>query len=179
MDNYTLYPRLVVSVGLEFLEPVDRGVLVRLGDECSEKGQKLRGELEVDKLCSGESLDSLVTPKVYVLGNGGFLINQTGADYALEVQGEILSRWVALGVSDTFLGIFKSAQVGLVPRIIFEPNGMYPEKGDPLQIGEIGKKRLSKKRVRKLLKSLRMAHQHYWPLDMLVNIVEPCAKKTR
>ena len=56
---------------------------------------------------------------------------------------------------------------------------MYPEKSCPPNIGDIGRGRLSKKQVRKLLSSLKMAHQHYWPIDMLANIVEPYAKKTR
>jgi hypothetical protein len=193
MDPYTLYPRLVVSVGWEFLESTDIHILETLAQkfqktcapELSASDHPPDPPDPLNGLETGgdnefvESLDSILSPRVYGLGNRGYLLDQTGADYSLEVQSQILSRWIALRASKVFLGILKSAQLSLVPRIIFEPFGMYPQKGSPPIIGDIGKKKLSAKKVRRLLGSLKMAHEHYWPLDMLANIVEPYAKRTR
>lgn len=187
MDPYTLYPRLVVSVGWEFLEPTDTQLLETLAQKfqksCAPEDSVPRQIPDALEPAGGkevlESIDSILSLRVYGLGNRGYLLDQTGADYSLEVQSQILSRWEALRASKVFLGILKSAQLSLVPRIIFEPFGMYPQKGSPPTIGDIGKKKLSAKKVRKLLGSLKMAHEHYWPLDMLANIVEPYAKRTR
>jgi hypothetical protein len=175
MKSYSLYPRLVVSVGLEFLEPTDRDLLYKLSRPCTEAS----AASGCGAALKSEDVDNLVGLKVYSIGDNGYLLDQTGADYSEMVQSQILSRWASLRASEVFLGILRSAQVGLIPRIIFEVGGMYPEIGEPPRIGEIGKRRISKKRVRKLLESLRMAYEHYWPIAMLANIVEPAAKRTR
>lgn len=178
MDSYCLYPHLVASVGLEFLEPTDRDLL-RLLAKRSEVGEA--GALESSDFLKPETydLDSICCPSAYSLPNGGFLVNQTAADYSFEVKQHLVVRWECLRASPVFLGILRAAQASLVKRIIFEHGGMYPEKSCPPSIGDIGRGRLSKKQVRKLLTSLKMAHQHYWPIDMIANIVEPYAKKTR
>jgi hypothetical protein len=170
MQRYSLYPRLVVSVGIEFIDPRDIEVLEKLS-----KSKDISSTQHQDEI----SREFLLYPQVYALGDRGYLVNNTGADYSFEVQAQILLNWRNLGMGEGFLDIIRSSQLGFVPRIIFEKGGMYPEKVNPPQIGDIGKKALSKKAVRKLLSSLKMAHQHYWPIDMLANIVEPYAKKTR
>lgn len=165
MHEYSLFSRLIASVGLEFLEPIDLEVLEKLSKATPLKDDGL--------------LECIVSPRVSGIGGKSYLLEQTGADYDPKVQEQILKRWACLRVSDVFLGILKAAQSGSIPRLIFEPGGMYPEPTKPRSIGKIGKKKLKSKSVRKLLKSLKLMHEDLWKIEQLANVVEHYAKKTR
>jgi hypothetical protein len=172
MDVYNLYPRLIPSVGLEFIGPADKDVLTSLAEKSPDVValRKLRQDL-------GE-LEYILVPRVYGLPTGGYIIDETAADYAPDIQDQLVARWRLAGASNSLLGIIRGAQNSMAPRIIIEPGGMYPERSARLVVDSVGKKSLSKKDVRKLLRSLKMAHEHYWPVDMLANILNPYIKKT-
>lgn len=171
LDAYSIYPRLIPSVGTEFLDPRDLDILSEVSSKCA----GLSGVANVDL----RARDYIISPRVYSLPTGGYLVDETACDYSLEVQTQLLLRWASLGVSRIFLGIMKAAQASVSPRLFFEPGSMYPDRYLPPKIGKIGKGSLSRKEVESLLKSLKLVHAEYWPVEMLANVLEPYAKKTR
>lgn len=166
--HITLYPHLAASINLDFLSQEDQDLLARLAAHNREIAEK-----------QPEALQELFKPRVCQFAANCYQIESVGSHYADHIQAQILNNWRLAGASPNLLAILVAAQVQLMQRLIFSPNGMFPDIKKPAKIGKIGKKKLKGKEVITLLKSLKISHQHYWPLEQLANIVRPYAKKTR
>lgn len=172
MASISLYPRLIPTVNISVLESGD---VVMLETLCSRGYPNL---VSSEDLGLGLDLD-FVLPRVSRLEGGRYVLEDTGSDYSWQVRNEVLLKWKSLRASSKFCDVLAAAQKAAMPQIIFSPNGMYPDMSEPASIGMIGKKKLSKKVVRNLLKSLKLVHEDLWPIEQLANVVEPVAKKTR
>lgn len=162
-SELTLFPKLVASVGLDWLSTSDLELLDRLAEN------------------AGEERETVEPPHSQISrhGSSSYLLSDTGCHFSEEVRGRILDRWQLLGASGNLVAIVRAAQRQLIEKILFEEDGMVVEPRQPACIGKIGRKKLGKKAVRRLLKSLKISHEHYWPLEQTANIVEAYARKTR
>lgn len=166
-SDLTLYPHLAASVLFDYLAPCDQDLLIRLAARNREIYDKPPSKLQL-----------LLSPSVSQSGQR-FEITPIGSVYSEPVQRQILNNWRLAGGSPILLAIISSAQRQLVTRLIFEPNGMFPERRPPAKIGKIGKESLKPKDVQNLLHSLKFSYQYDWPIEQLANIIRPYAKKTR
>lgn len=165
LKEMSLYPRLVPSVGLEWL---DQSSLELLGRLCREEPAPDDGTLE-----------SVTSPRVSEMVGVGFVVLETGAQYSGKTRRQLLARWADAGAGESLLSMIFSAQKQRMSRLSFEKGGMVPDFRPPARIGKVGKGRLTRGEVRSLLESLRLCHREYWPLEQLANIVRPYAKATR
>jgi len=162
-EAIVLFPKLISTVGLEWLSEADLDVLERLAE---------LGE-------TSENKDSPLKPVVLRSGSNGYLLKGTGCEFSDEARSKILQTWKLLGVSNNLLALLRAAQKQLIERIFFENNGMVVEPRQVASIGKIGKKKLKRKKVRRLLQTLKLSYEQYWPIEQLANIIEPYARKTR
>ena len=161
----TLYPKMVPSVGLEWLEPSDVELLGRLARAGLPPNDGL--------------LESVVAPRVAELSGLGFVVLETGANYSGRVRRLILERWQDAGAGEGLLSMIAACQEQLMPRLSLEEGGMVPEFRKPSRIGRLGTGKLSRREVRSLLESLKALHGESWPLEQLANVVRPYARSTR
>jgi len=166
LKSVVLFPRLVATVGLDWVDVKD---------------SELFGKLSSEPLVEEDGmLESIVTPRVSPLGVGslpkGYVLEQTGCDYDEKVQRLILNNWRDRGASDTLLSILAAAQRQSIAKIIFEKGGMIVEvRGFP-KLGKISKKALGRKKMKTLLASLKMMFEDMWPIEQLASIVAPYFK---
>jgi hypothetical protein len=165
MRKMTLYPKMVPSVGLEWLDPSDLELLGRLA----------RAGLPPDD----GLLESVVTPRVAELSGLGFVVLETGANYSGRVRRLILDRWADAGAGVGLLSMIAACQEQLMPRLSLERGGMVPELRSPARVGRVGVGKLTRREVRSLLESLKALHGEHWPLEQLANVVRPYARATR
>lgn len=164
----TLYPHLAAAVNLDCLCQEDQDLLARIAAHNRVMTKK-----------RDENLQELFSPKVLQPSADSYQLEPVGGEYSKPAQKHILSNWRLAGASPYLLAILAAAQKQLIRRLIFEPNGMIPEKRKPAKIGKIGKRKIKSKEAIKLLQSLKLSHQLDWPIEQLANIVKPYARKTR
>jgi hypothetical protein len=162
-EPLVLFPKLTATIGLEWLTEDDTNLLEKLAE---------RGE-------TPEHTSNPLKPAVLRSGANGFLIKSTGCHFSDEARQKILQAWKMLGAGNNFCAILQAAQNQLIERIFFEEDGMIVEPRQAASIGKIGKKKLKRKSVRRLLQTLKLSYEQYWPIEQLANIVEPYARKTR
>lgn len=165
MKPLTLFPRLIPTVGLEFLEPSDVELLEKLS-----KAQPIKED---------GTIETLIVPRALSVGTQGYLLAETGCDYDHRIGKKILKSWKTEGFSKTFLSILAAAAKQSMPKILFLKGGMIAEPRSPSKIGKLGKKGLKKKQSLKLLESLKLVYEDMWPIEQLASVVNPYLKKTR
>jgi len=165
LKKMTLYPRLIPFVGVEWVSPADLRLLGELSARPSPEDDG--------------TLSFILTPRSVQVGNLGFMVMETGADYSGKVRQKILESWRSAGAGEALLSLIWSAQSQGMPKLILIKGGMFPEMREPASIGKIGKNPLSGKKVRSLLRSLKDIHEDTWPIEQLANTVEKYAKLSR
>jgi hypothetical protein len=161
----TLYPRLVPCVALDYLGEEETQVLGALSEKDMPKNDG--------------TIEAVMSPSVSKIGRGGYLINDTGCDFAKPFGKLILQKWKQEGAGEKIIGVLKAAQKQNCKQVVFSADGMWPEPRKPVRLEKLGKKTPNAKSVRKMLESLILMHKDLWPIEQLANVLNPCLKKTR
>lgn len=164
MRTLTLYPRLVPNIELGFLGQSDADLLERLS--------------QTPPVHNDGTAEAVMNPKVFKTGGAGFLIDDTGCDFAKEFRELILQKWKQEGATEELLGILEAAHRQNCKQILFSLNGMWPEPRKTTKLSKLGKKFPRKKTVKRTLESLCLMHSDLWPIEQLANILNPCLKET-
>lgn len=165
MNPITLYPRLVPNVALEFLDKQDLEVLERLS--------------QAERPHDNGTIETVMIAKACRVGKNGFLIEDTGCDFAKTFRKMILAKWKEVGASEELISVIRAAQRQNCKLVIFSDDGMIPEPRRPAKLEKLGKHPLKKKTVRSLLESLSLMHRDLWPIEQLANVLNPALKESR
>jgi len=165
MKTLTLYPRLVPNIELDFLGQSDMDLLERLS--------------QAPAVRNDGTVEAVMHPKVFKTGAGGFLIEDTGCDFAQEFRELILQKWEQEGAGEELLGVLVAAHRQNCKQILFSLSGMWPEPRKPTKLAKLGKKFPKKKTVKRALEALCLMHSDLWPIEQLANTLNPCLKETR
>ncbi len=74
-------------------------------------------------------------------------------------------------------GVIKAAQKQLCQQILVSDEGMVVERREPVRMAKLGRKRIGKRSVKKLLRGLREIYKSYWPIEQLAVTVNAHLKK--
>lgn len=113
------------------------------------------------------------------VGKDAFLIEETGENYSKEYRKKIIDAYTAAGFSETMGGILAAAQRQRVGRLFIEPAGYVLERRKLAKLPPLGRRALKKREVRRLLETLQLLHEGFWPIEMLTNTLRPYFKKTK
>lgn len=160
----TLYPRLIPNVDVRLLEKQDLDVLENLS--------------AVEHPEDNGMLDSVTVAKVLKVGRDGFLVDNTGCDFAKPFRKMIIEKWKEAGAGPGLVSIIKAGQRQNCKQIIFSSSGMIPEPRKATKLRKMGRKKPRDKTVRKMLTSLVFMHKDLWPIEQLANVLNPCLKET-
>lgn len=164
MSKITLYPRLVPDVAINFLDKQDCAVLEAL----------VQSEHPEDD----GTIDAVMVAKVLKVGRDGFMIDDTGCDFAKPFRKLIVQKWREAGAGAGLISIIKAGQRQNAKQVLFTPGGMWPEPREATKLNKMGRETPKKKTVRKMLKSLVLMHNDLWPIEQLANVVNPCLRGT-
>lgn len=163
-STVTLYPRLIPNVDVRFIEKHDIAVLEKLST--------------VDYPEDNGMLDSVMLAKVLKVGRDGFLVDNTGCDFAKPFRKMIIEKWKEAGAGMGLISIIKAGQRQNCKQIIFTASGMIPEPRKATKLRKMGRKKPRDKTVRRMLTSLVFMHKDLWPIEQLANVLNPCLKET-